>query len=159
MYRPWFRALLTVGLLVVACGPASGRPSAPTGAVARTVNAQPDLRPPYDFAGVLDALNRRMPIASVPTAKEATGAGISREAFLDGLRALVEASYPGEGARAVSAHLVMVDVDDPHIDVDHRLAYVVETTGHATGNCFTMFDASTAVQFLASCFHSERTRP
>lgn len=159
MRLPRIVALLMLGLVVAACG-SSTEPRPPSRTTSAPIAiATPDLPPPYDIAGVLDALNRRMPIASVPTAEEATGARISREVFIHRVPALVEISYPGEGAEAVSAHLVMVDVDDPHIDVDHRLAYVVETTGHATGNCFTMFDASTTVQFLASCFHSERTRP
>ena len=159
MHQPRITALLILCIVVAACW-SSTEPRPPSRTTSAPIAiATPDLPPPYDMAGVLAALNRRMPIASVPTAEEGTSAAISRKAFLDGLSALVEASYPGEGAEAVSAYLVMVDVDDPRIAIDHRLAYVVKTTGHATGNCFTLFDASTAVQFLASCFHSERTRP
>ena len=59
----------------------------------------------------------------------------------------------------MSVHVAVVAVTDPHIEVTHRLSYIVETTGHATGNCFTLYDASTGEQYLAACFYGGRSRP
>ena len=119
-----------------------------------------ELAPPYNFAGVRDALGERATILSVPTPDEVGHARVSADAFLAGLPTTIAQSYPGEGAQVVSVHRAVVDVNDPHIfEVKHRLSYVVETTGHATGNCFTLYDASTGEQYLAACFYSRRSRP
>jgi hypothetical protein len=49
--------------------------------------------------------------------------------------------------------------DGDVLQLDHVLTYVVETTGHATGNCISLFGASTARAILGACFFPERTRP
>lgn len=118
-----------------------------------------DLAPPYNFAGMRDALGERATILSVPTPEEVGHARVSPDAFRARLPTIVAQSYPGEGAQVVSVHLAVVDVNNPRIEVKHRLSFVVETTGHATGNCFTLYDASTGEQYLAACFYSGRSRP
>lgn len=123
------------------------------------VEPRGDLAPPYNFAGMRDALGERATILSVPTPEEVGHARVSPDAFRARLPTIVAQSYPGEGAQVVSVHLAVVDVTDPHLEVTHRLSYVVETTGHATGNCFTLYDASTGEQYLAACFYSGRSRP
>lgn len=118
-----------------------------------------DLAPPYDFAGVRDALGERSTILSVPTPEEVAQAPVSPDAFLARLPTTVAQSYPREGAQVVSVHLAVVDMTDPHLEVTHRLSYVVETTGHATGSCLTLYDTSTGEQYLAACFYGGRSRP
>jgi hypothetical protein len=162
MHRPRTLSLLVVAVAAAACGDpvqsisSTVRPSATSGP---PPSASAALPPPYDLGGVLAALNQRMSVANLPTAAERANAGIPQGAFERAVHATVEHAYPGDDADVVSINLLVIDIHDPHITVDHRLAYVVETTGHATGNCFTMFDASTAEQFLASCFHGDRTHP
>lgn len=156
-----------MGLVVVACGFTSPSPRPSPQSLIAEPSSSPmveastsptDLPAPYDKAGVLAALNARMTTALEPTTEEAAQVGISREAFLANLIETIEASYPGERAQPVSVHLLVADIHDPHLVIDHRLAYVVETTGHSTGNCFTFYDADTAKQLVASCFH-QRSRP
>ena len=130
------------------------------GDAALTLIAPPGgLPPPYDFAGVRSALRGRGTTLSAPTTAEIEDAKMSPNAFLARLPAIVAGSYPGDAAQVVSVHLAIVDTIDPRFTVTRRLSYVVETTGHATGNCFTLYDASTAGQFLAACFFSDRSRP
>ena len=162
------RRLLVLGTLVgtvfaAGCGstapsPIPTRPSPSFSQPTRQPSAA-DLSSALDRQRVLERLNERTTLALEPTPAEARQAGIAREAFLARVPAIVEASYPGEGAEPVSVHLVIVDVHNPRITIDHRLSYVVETTGHATGNCFTLYDADTAVPFIASCFHEPRRSP
>ena len=118
-----------------------------------------ELPPPYDFAGIRDALGGRGTILSVPTADEIAQAGTSSAAFLRDLAGVVAESYPGEGARVVSVHVAVVDSDDSRFPIEHRLSYVVETTGHETGNCITIFDANTEQPYMAACFFSARSSP
>jgi hypothetical protein len=159
MHRLLILRIAAVALLViggyVALGSLRGRNDQAETLVAPRV----DLAPPYDFAGVRDALGERATILSVPTPEEVGHAHVSPDAFLVRLPTTVTQSYPGERVQVVSVHLAVVDATDPHIEVTHRLSYVVETTGHATGNCFTLYDASTGEQYLAACFYSGRSRP
>ncbi len=146
---------------LVACLTESPRPS-PTdpGDRAPILFAFPSgLPPPYDFAGVRTALSERGSILTVPTPDEVKNARVPADAFLANLRTTVEETYPGEGADVVSVYLAVVDRTDPRLTVTHRLTYVVETTGHATGNCFTLYDASGSGPYLAACFYVGRSRP
>lgn len=156
MARLWILALATAGLTMTGCDSRNPTsiPDVPT-----IVELPSGLPPPYDFAGVRDALRSRGTVLSLPTRNEVVGAGISPAAAVARMPAEVARSYPGEGARIVSIHLALVDMADPHITITHRLSYVVETTGHTTGNCFTFYDADTAEQSVAACFFAGRSAP
>ena len=62
-------------------------------------------------------------------------------------------------AQIVSVYLVVADVDSARLQLDSVLAYAVETTGHATGNCISLYDAASATEILGACFLTGRTRP
>ena len=140
-------ALLSVSLMAVGCGPVG--PSDGT-----LVFPREGIASPYDFAGVRAALAERAVTLSAPTDDEATRAA-PPPAFLATLQPIVVA----ENARIVSIHLAIVDKDDPHLTIDHALAYIVETTDHATGNCITAYDAVENRALFGSCFYSDRTHP
>jgi hypothetical protein len=108
---------------------------------------------------VQTALSERGPILTVPTADEVKHARVSPDAFMAELRATVAGSYPGERVHVVSVYLAIVDLADPRLTVTQRLSYVVETTGHVAGNCFTLYDASGSGQYLGACFYPERSSP
>jgi hypothetical protein len=140
----------------VAFGPIIGR-----GDTAQTlVVPLVDLAPPYDFVGVRDALHGRGITLIAPTREDVVRAGVSPDAFRAGLPATVSQSYPGQRAQVVSVHLAIADINDPQFgQVVHRLFYIVETTGHATGNCFTLYDASAGQVNTEACFFTERGSP
>jgi hypothetical protein len=154
MARRWILALAVLGVLTVA-GCDSHDPT-PIPVTPTLVEIPSGLARPYDFAGVRDALRSREVLLSVPTAAEVAGASISPAAAVTRIPAEVAKSYPGEGARIVSIHLAVVDITSARINVSHRLTYVVETDGHATGNCFTLYDGDTAEQYVAACFFAGR---
>jgi hypothetical protein len=98
-------------------------------------------------------------LLSLPTIDEVAQARTSAEAFLATLRATLARDYPGETLQVISVYRAVVDMNDPHGVVAHRLSYVVETSGHLTGNCLTLYDANSAEQYLAACFFGDRARP
>jgi len=162
MRRLLIPSIAAAGLIVIGGYAAQGSLIGRSDQAETLVVPPGDLAPPYNFTGVRDALGERGIILSVPTAVEVGHARVSRDAFLTRLPTTVAQSYPSEGAQAVSVHLAVVDVNNPrlsYLEVKHRLSYVVETTGHATGNCFTLYDASTGEQYLAACFYRGRSRP
>jgi hypothetical protein len=59
----------------------------------------------------------------------------------------------------LSVHLGMVDVNDAHLGLIHRLSYVVETVGGISGNCFTLVAADSDQPYLGACFYAARHQP
>lgn len=110
---------------------------------------------PYDFEGISAALRTRAVILEIPTAAEAARA-MPVAAFVPTLRQRLAAQPEAE---IVSIHLVVADMDNDMLQLDHLLAYAVETTGHDTGNCISLYDAATAASILGACFFSDRSHP
>jgi len=110
---------------------------------------------PYDFDGVRTALSERGVILHVPTAAEAAHA-MPAPAYVPILRQQLTTQPEAE---IVSIHLVVADKGGDMLRLERVLAYAVETTGHDTGNCISLYDASTALAILGACFFPERSRP
>lgn len=110
---------------------------------------------PYDFEGISAALRTRAVILEIPTPAEGARA-MPVAAFVPTLRQQLTAQPEAE---IVSVHLVVATMNSDMLQLDHVLAYAVETTGHATGNCISLYDAATAASILGACFFSDRSRP
>jgi hypothetical protein len=110
---------------------------------------------PYDFDGVRTALAERGVVLSIPTAAEAARA-IPIAAYEPILRQQLTTQPEAE---IVSIHLAVANKGGNMLPLDDALAYVVETTGHDTGNCISLNDAATGVGILAACFFPGRSRP
>jgi hypothetical protein len=146
---------LRIALVIALAAPAifgcgSADPPVPT-----DVPSPPGLAAPYDFAGVAAVLARREVLVRRATPAEAARA-MPEGMFVPMLR-LHLAEEPA--AQIVSVYLVVADVDSARIQLDSVLAYAVETTGHATGNCISLYDAATATEILGACFLVGRSRP
>jgi hypothetical protein len=152
-------------VVAIASGVSACSSESPSPSPGRLDRAQPliappgGLPPPYDYAGVWSALRSRGMLLSLPTMDEVAQARTPPEAFLATLRATLARDYPGETLQVISVYRAVVDMNDPHGVVAHRLSYVAETSGHLTGNCFTLYDANSAEQYLAACFFGDRARP
>jgi hypothetical protein len=110
---------------------------------------------PYDFDGISAALRTRAVILDVPTPAEAARA-MPVAAFVRTVRQQLTAQPEAE---IVSIHLVVADMDSEMLQLDRVLAYAVETTGHDTGNCISLYDATTAATIMGACFFSDRSHP
>ena len=110
---------------------------------------------PYDFDGISAALRTRAVTLEIPTPAQAARA-MPAAAFVPSLRQQLTAQPEAE---IVSIHLVVASMDSDMLQLDHVLAYAVETTGHDTGNCISLYDAATAAVILGACFFSDRNRP
>ncbi|MCI0346471.1 MAG: hypothetical protein L0221_13665 [Chloroflexi bacterium] len=151
--------LARIALLLVLAGSVAGCGLTQSDRAEPRVAPPGALPPPYDFAGVRDTVAGRGMTISMPTVAEVGQAATSPQAFVRDLPATVTETYPDEAARAVSVYVVIVDSDNERLPIDHRLSYVVETTGHATGNCLDFFDANTGDVYLAACFFPARSSP
>jgi hypothetical protein len=123
------------------------------------VAPQAPLPAPYDFPGIQRVLADRGTMLSPPTRDALGRARVAPEAFAQGALRILAALYPGETVEIVSIHVAFVDIDDPRFPIRRRLSYVVETTGHSTGNCFALIDADTGDGYLEACFYADRSRP
>jgi hypothetical protein len=133
---------------VLACGPSD--PPIPT-----VVPSPEAIAASYDFDGVKLALATRDVHLRIPVAAEAARA-MPAGAFAPILRRQLAAE---PAAQIVSVNLVVADVDSARLQLDSVLAFAVETTGHPTGNCISLYDAATAAPILGACFFTGRSRP
>lgn len=166
---PWLApAFVAVGvvalMLTVALGVAEPRGligSDPTEQPqASDLQVWPDepLPPPYDWDGVREALRPRGLVLERPTASEAARAIVDRDELL----AAAEQHLADEPrATIVGVHLGVVtrQQDGRGPQLTRELVYVVETTGHATGNCFDLWSATGEGSILGACFYPNRTQP
>jgi hypothetical protein len=133
---------------VIACGPFESR-------VRTLVFPADGIAPPYDFEGVAAALAERSVILRAPTATEA-----ARAMPAASFGPLLERQMATEPrAEIVSVHLAVADVDSARLQLDSVLAFIVEMTSIQTGNCISLYDATTAAPILGACFFAGRTRP
>lgn len=114
------------------------------------------LPPPYDWAGVRDALAPRGLVIEIPTEAEAKGAELSAAEAMD----VLTTHWAGEGGVAVvSLHLAKVTSESERMPITGELMYVAESTGHDTGNCITLISASNTDTGGDACFYPNRTKP
>ena len=115
------------------------------------------LPPPYDWAGVRQALHPRGLILEPPTEPEAARASVD----LAHLLAAVERHLADDpGTAIVGVHLGLVTSENERgLELTRQLVYVVETTGHATGNCIELWSASGDGSILGACFYPNRAQP
>jgi hypothetical protein len=115
------------------------------------------LPPSYAFTSIADTLRERSLDLSIPTAEEARAATVSPAAFAAQVADRMGEQY-GD-VSVVSVHVAVVDSRIERLPIDHVLAYAVETTGHETGNCIDLVDASTGEALVAACFLPTRPVP
>lgn len=114
------------------------------------------LPSPYDWDGVRDALAPRGLRLEIP------GAAARAEERLTARQALeiVTEEYAAEvGVTIVSLHLATVTSENERLPLRGELMYVAESTGHDTGNCFTLVGAVDGEPVIGACFYPERTQP
>jgi hypothetical protein len=140
-------SLVAAVLLLFSCGPIEPP-------VRALIDPPGGIASPYDYAGVSAALHERGLELSAPTRDEALRA-MAPAVFL----AKARAEAAGQSAMVVSVHLAIADSRDDRHPIDHSEVYVVETTGYATGNCISLFDAPTGRVLLGACFYPGRTHP
>jgi hypothetical protein len=147
-YRPLLLVIALALPAVTACGPFESR-------VRTLVFPADGIAAPYDFQGVAAALAERSVILRAPTATEAARAmpAASFGPRLDRQMAIEPQ------AEIVSVHRAVADVESATLQLDSVLAFIVETTGIPTGNCISLYDATTAAPLLGACFFAGRTRP
>lgn len=108
--------------------------------------------PTYDFAGMERALEERGFEVRALTSQE-TGEVTATE------EEVRQRSAAEPGGEIVAIHLAAFTSDAETakaLDLDERPVYVVETTGHETGNCFYLYDTKTAERLLGICFFADR---
>jgi len=114
------------------------------------------LPAPYDWGGIRSALGPRGLVIEIPTDAEAAGAGLSPNQAVD----IVRAQYEEEpGVTLISLHLATVTNEDERLPLSGVLMYVAESTGHDTGNCFTLVGADMGEPVIGACFYAERSQP
>lgn len=111
---------------------------------------------PYNWDGVRDALAPRGAAIEIPSQEEAGGAKLSPSQAID----IVRTQYEGEsGVALISLHLANVTNDDERLPLSGELMYVAESTGHETGNCFTLVGADDGEPVIGACFYPQRSAP
>ena len=152
---------LAIAQLVFDHGWPTGAPT-PTASPLHPAQVWPaePLPPPYDWDGVREALAPRGPVLELPTAAERSRATVAVD---EALMTVVEAFQPSDGrANAVSVHLAAVTYRSERLgrDLLRELMYVIETTGHRTGNCFTLLPATPVeAPTIGACFYPNRSAP
>lgn len=116
------------------------------------------LPAPYDWDGVREALRPRGLLLERPT--EADAARVSVDVN-DMLTAVEQQLADEPRATMVSVHIGVVtrEPDGRGPQMTRELVYVVETTGHPTGNCFDLRSPTGEGSILGACFYSNRSMP
>lgn len=108
--------------------------------------------PTYDFAGMEQALEGRGFEVRALTPQETGEVSATEEEVR-------QSSAEEPGGEIVAIHLAAFTSDAESLEslkLDERPVYVVETTGHETGNCFYLYDTKTAERLLGICFFADR---
>ena len=114
------------------------------------------LPSPYDWDGVRDALAPRGLQLGIPSAAARAEDRLTAGQALE----IVTEEYAAEvGVTIVSLHLATVTNTNERLPLGNELMYVAESTGHATGNCFTLVGAADGEPVIGACFYPERTQP
>lgn len=114
------------------------------------------LPTPYDWDGVRDALAPRGLQLEIPSPEARAEERLTARQALE----IVREEYAAEvGVTIVSLHLATVTSANERLPLSGELMYVAESTGHATGNCFTLVGAADGEPVIGACFYPERTLP
>ncbi len=114
------------------------------------------LPPPYDWTGVRDALAPRGLSIDIPTPAQRADAVLD----VDRTLGVVRAEYQSEpGISIISLHLATVTSADERLPLSGELMYIAESTGHQTGNCFTLIGVADSEPVIGACFYAERSQP
>jgi hypothetical protein len=114
------------------------------------------LPSPYDWDGVRDALAPRGLQLEIPSAAERAEKRLTARQALE----IVREEYAAEvGVTIVSLHLAEVTNANERLPLRNELMYVAESTGHETGNCFTLVGAADGEPVIGACFYPERKQP
>lgn len=168
---PWLLpavAILGSAALIIALGIGTGRDLliGDSSQAPSTAAEDPQLWPewalpsPYDWGGVAEALRPRGLILERPGASQVRQ---ERRTIGDLLAGMEEHLADQPAAEIVGIHLALVttseDAQTRGQVLERVLAYVVETTGYNTGNCFDLRSAMTGDDLVGACFYANRSRP
>lgn len=137
--------------------PGGALPTA-TPAVLPQVWPESQLPAPYDWSGVQAALAPRGFELNEPAEEERRALTV----HVDEAITTVLESFQAERASLVGVHLAAVSFHSERMEGDlvRELMYVIETTGHDTGNCFTLLPATQLdAPTIGACFYPNRSAP